>query len=206
MDFLVLYRYMTPVMYIDGDGTIPEWLKWTIGGIVIAGALVSVILTGGASVIDIGAFIGSMVGGGVGLISGISLDENGFHFDSNKASTGFMFGAITGVISGAIGAKIGAISKLGIFAQRSIMAGIDGDLSLGAYLGQSAIHGDKISLGGALISLGSGLFNFANPTGYKAFDAIWGPMMGAEIAWVYDLFSGLDRRFNASTKRLASSL
>lgn len=113
-----------------------------------------------------------------------------------------MFGSITGAISGAIGAKIGAIAKLGTYGQQAIMAGIDGTLSLGAYLGQAGIHGDRISLGGALISFGSGLFSFADPTGYKVFDAIWGPMMGAEIAWAYDLISGMDRKPNVATRRL----
>ena len=200
---LNLYAYCgnNPVMYSDPSGNMPEWLKWTIGGAVIVGALIAVIATGGAA-IAVGAFVGSLVGGGVGLISGVSFDENGFHFDSNKASTGFMLGSITGAISGAIGAKVGAMAKLGTFGQRAIMAGVDGTLSLGAYLGQAGIHGEKISLGGALISFSSGLFSFASSTGYKAFDAIWGPMMGAEIAWVYDLITGMDRRPNVATRRL----
>lgn len=47
------------------------------------------------------------------------------------------------IIGASIGAKIGGISKIGTFAQRSIMAGIDGSLSLGAYLGQAGLHGEK---------------------------------------------------------------
>ncbi len=202
---LNLYAYCgnNPVMYSDPSGNMPEWLKWTIGIGIIVGLGVATVLTGGAAAAILGsAFLGASVGGAVGIISGVSLDEDGFHFDSNKASTGFMLGSITGAISGAIGAKVGAIAKLGTYGQRAIMAGIDGTLSLGAYLGQAGIHGDKISLGGALISFGSGLFSFADPTGYKVFDAIWGPMMGAEIAWAYDLISGMGRKSNIATIRL----
>lgn len=199
---LNLYAYCrnNPVMYSDPSGNMPQWLKWTIGFGIILGLGIAALTIGGAVII--GASIGAIVGGSVGIIGGISFDENGFHFDSDKASTGFMFGTITGAVSGALGAKIGGISKIGTFAQRSIMAGIDGTLSLGAYLGQAGIHGDSISLGGALISFGSALFSFAEPTGYKVLDAIWGPIMGAEIAWVYDVFNKFNKNQNVSTVRL----
>ena len=186
---------MTPVMYSDISGTMPEWLKWTIGGVVIVGCLVAVIATGGAA-IAVGAFYGSFAGGAVGLINGVSFDEDELHFDSDKASTGFMFGSIVGAISGATSAQVG-VSKLGIYAQRSIMAGLNGSLSLGVYISKAAIDGDAISFSEAMIAFGSGLFSFADPTGYRMFDALWGPMMGAEIAWVYDLFSSLNS--NSST-------
>jgi len=157
-----MYAYCAnnPVMYSDITGYAPEWLKWTIGGIVIAGCLAAVILSGG-SAIAFGAFAGSMVGGITGLVNGISLDEDGFHFDSDKASTGFMLGSIVGAISGSIGVQVGATSKLGVFAQRSIMASVNGTLSLGAYISKAAIDGDSISFKGAMIALGSGLFSFA---------------------------------------------
>ncbi|MDX9691928.1 MAG: RHS repeat-associated core domain-containing protein, partial [Acholeplasmataceae bacterium] len=200
-----MYAYCAnnPVMYSDITGYAPEWLKWTIGGIVIAGCLAAVILTGG-SAIAIGALVGSSAGGVVGLINGISFDENGFHFDSDKASTGFMLGSFTGAISGSIGAQVGAMSKLGVLAQRSIMAGVNGTLSLGVYVSKAAIDGDNISLGGAMIALGSGVFSFADPTGYKVFDALWGPMMGAELGWTYDLLSSLGRNPNTATRILTS--
>lgn len=199
---LNLYAYCgnNPVMYLDPSGNMPQWLKWTIGFGIILGLGIAALTIGGAVII--GASIGAIVGGSVGIIGGISFDENGFHFDSDKASTGFMFGTITGAVSGALGAKIGGISKIGTFAQRSIMAGIDGSLSLGAYLGQAGPHGEQISLGGVLISIGSGLFSFAEPTGYKVFDAICGPIMGAEIAWVYDVFNKFYKNQNVSTVRL----
>ena len=197
---MYLSIYNTPVMYFDPSGNMPQWLKWTIGFGIILGLGIAALTIGGAVII--GASIGAIVGGSVGIIGGISFDENGFHFDSDKASTGFMFGTITGAVSGALGAKIGGISKIGTFAQRSIMAGIDGSLSLGAYLGQAGLHGEQISLGGVLISIGSGLFSFAEPTGYKVFDAIWGPIMGAEIAWVYDVFNKFNKNQNVSTVRL----
>lgn len=182
-------------MYSDISGYMPEWLKWTIGGAAIVGCLVAMVATGGAA-IAVGAFYGSFAGGAVGLINGVSFDEDGVHFDSDKASTGFMFGSIVGAISGLTGAQVGA-SKLGIYAQRSIMAGLNGSLSLGVYISKAAIDGDAISLGGAMIAFGSGLFSFAEPTGYRMFDALWGPMMGAEIAWAYDLLSSLNSYSNA---------
>ncbi|NLK12839.1 MAG: RHS repeat-associated core domain-containing protein [Candidatus Phytoplasma sp.] len=199
---LNLYAYCNnnPVMYLDFGGNMPEWMKWTIGVTVIVGSFVAAVATGGAS-LAVGTFVGSLVGGGVGLIGGFSFDENGFHFDSNKASTGFMLGSITGAISGSIGAKISPMSKLGTFGQRTIMAGVDGTLSLGGYLGQTVIHREKISLCGVLISFGSGLFSFAEPTGYKILDSIWGPMMGAEIAWAYDMLSGMNKRSNVAALR-----
>ena len=105
---LNLYAYCgnNPVMYSDPSGNMPEWLKWTIGIGIIVGLGVATVLTGGAAAAILGsAFLGASVGGAVGIISGVSLDEDGFHFDSNKASIGFMLGSITGAISGAIGAK-----------------------------------------------------------------------------------------------------
>ena len=195
-----MYAYCAnnPVMYSDITGYFPQWLKWTVGAGIIVGLGVIALTIGGPIVI--GALIGALVGAGVGFISGVSLDENGVSFDWDMAATGFMLGSITGAISGAVGAKFGLLSKSMTFAQRSIMAGVDGTLSLGAYLGKAAIHGDKVSLVGALIASGSGLFRFADPTGYKVFDALWGPIMGAELAWGYDLLSNLNRKQNIATR------
>lgn len=177
-------------MFLDSDGNFPTWLKWTIGAGIIVGLGIAAIAVGGT--IIVGSLVGASIGAGLGLVSGITLDNEGFKFDWDKAATGFMLGSITGAISGAIGAKIDTLSKFGTFAKQSITSGVDGVISLGAYFGQSAIHGERVSLGGALISLGSGLFSFADPSGSKVFDALWGPIMGAEIAWAYDMISSLN--------------
>ena len=116
-----LYSYClnNPVMCVDPTGHMPEWLKWLIGGIVIAGLAIATIATGGAAggvagFILAGAFKGAAIGavsGALvsGVIGGISSSINGDGFWSGFASgaaSGFMSGAIIGGITGAISSSI----------------------------------------------------------------------------------------------------
>lgn len=185
-------------MYYDPDGHMPQCVKWTIGGTLIAASIVLTIATGGAAAgpiaaavhtVATGAMIGSIASAAVGTVAGgITFDGGKFGWDWDNAATGFMLGSITGTISGAIG---GGLDLLGIEAEswlaRGIMAGVDSVLGLGSYFAQNAINHtmDNISFMGAAISFAGGLFSLSTPTD-KVFDAIWGATMGAEIAWLYD--------------------
>lgn len=196
---LNLYAYCNndPLNKYDPTGhfAMPTWLKWTIGAVVLVGTVVAAVATGGAA-LAVGAAVGAGVGAGLGLASGITLDENGgFSYDWDKAASGFMFGSITGAISGVAGAYFDEAIKAGSMLAKGAMALIDGTLSLGSYIGQTALdsHISDVTLGGVLISFGSGLFSFADRFG-GWLDDVWGPMMGAEIAWAYDLFTGKKRK------------
>ena len=176
----------------------PQLLKWAIGGTLIAASIALTIATGGAAAgtiaaavhtVATGAMIGSIASAAIGTVaSGITYDGEKFGWDWDNAATGFMLGSITGTISGAIG---GALDVGGIAAEswlaRGIMAGTDSVLGLGSYFAQNAINHtmDNVSFMGAAISFAGGLFSLGTPT-YKVFDAIWGPTMASEIAWVYD--------------------
>ncbi|MDE6047747.1 MAG: hypothetical protein K2F56_03865, partial [Anaeroplasmataceae bacterium] len=200
-----LYAYCrnNPINYVDPDGHMPWWAALLIGGSIIVGlAVASVFTAGTVGAIVSGALAGSIINGALGFASGITLDENGWSFDWDKAATGFMCGTITGAISGAVSAGIsngfsfaGHAFEKGSYAIRGIKAGVDGLLAMGSYMAQSAINGSEISVVGSLISLGTGLLNFADPMG-KIFDTIWIPTIGAEIAWGYDMISSAFKRKN----------
>ena len=108
-----------PVNESDPDGTMPNWLKWVIGGVVIVGLIVATFFTGGASAgvagfIVAGALKGAVIGavsGALvsGTIRGISsaIAGNGFWDGfADGAADGFMSGAIIGAITGAISSSI----------------------------------------------------------------------------------------------------
>lgn len=118
---LNLYCYCNndPVNYADPSGHMPEWAKWLIGGLVIAGLAIATIATGGAAggvagFILAGALKGAIIGavsGAVvsGTIGGISsaIAGNGFWSGfAAGAADGFMSGAIVGGITGAISSTI----------------------------------------------------------------------------------------------------
>ena len=197
---MLMSDYITPVMYSDITGNMPQLMKWAIGAVIIVG-LAALTLTVGGAILS-GALVGAFFGAGTGLISGISFDENGFSMDWDRAATGFMIGSIVGAISGSFGAQVKTLANLGTFAQRGIMVGANGTLSLGAYMAQAGINGDRVSLGGAAVALGTGLFSGASSTGNKMFDAFWGPMMSAEAGWTYDLLSSAIRKSNVATTGL----
>ena len=118
---LNLYAYCNnnPVMATDGTGTMPNWLKWLIGGVVIIGLGVAVVVTGGAAAgvagfIVAGAFKGAVIGalsGALvsGTIGGITSAVNGNGFWNgfiDGAADGFLSGAIIGGITGAISSSV----------------------------------------------------------------------------------------------------
>ena len=185
-------------MYADPSGHMPEWLKWTIGGTIIGASIILTILTGGAAAgtiaaavhtVATGVMIGSVSSATVGTIfSGITINQEGFGWSWDQASTGFMLGSITGTISGIFG---GVLDMIGVAAEsivsRVVMSGVDGILGLGSYLSQNLINHttNNISVLGAVVSVAGGLFDLCEPM-YKWFDAFWASTIAAEIALIYD--------------------
>ena len=127
---LNLYAYClnNPVNYYDPDGnwSMPNWLKWVIGGVVIVGLGIATAFTGGAAGVILGAaFYGALTGavsGALvsGVIGGISSAISGDGFWSgfaDGAADGFMSGAIIGGVTGAVTAGIniatGAVKIVG---------------------------------------------------------------------------------------------
>ena len=116
---LYAYCYNDPVNYVDPSGHMPNWIKWLIGGLVIAGLTIATIATGGAAggvagFILAGALKGAVLGavsGALvsGVISGISSTMTGDGFwdgFTTGAASGFMSGAILGGITGAISSAV----------------------------------------------------------------------------------------------------
>ena len=118
---LNLYTYCgdNPVMNTDVTGTMPNLLKWVIGGVVIVGLGIATIATGGAAAgvagfIVAGAFKGAVIGAISGaLVSGTiggitsTVAGNGFWSGfADGAADGFMSGAIVGGITGAISSSV----------------------------------------------------------------------------------------------------
>ncbi|HIW55835.1 MAG TPA: hypothetical protein H9686_02460, partial [Firmicutes bacterium] len=120
---LNLYSYClnNPISYYDPSGhlTLPNWLQWLLGGVVIVGLGIATIATGGAAAgvagfivtsafkgAVIGAVSGTLVSGTIsGVVSATSGDSfwNGF---VDGAANGFMYGAIIGGITGAISSGV----------------------------------------------------------------------------------------------------
>ena len=113
-----------PVMYLDSEGK--KWYHWAVGAAIIVGFGVLTFCTAGysiptmltamasifsttvapsaASALCAGAFIGSALIGGVGLIMGGALNIDGWSWES--ASKGFMIGSIIGAIIGGSWGKV----------------------------------------------------------------------------------------------------
>lgn len=89
------YRHMTPVMYIDRDGTSPQWWQWLISGAMIVGG-VAMMLTGVG-----GIFGGALLTAGVNsLISGYLSETSGDTYLSGWVSGGvggFIMGLTAGI-------------------------------------------------------------------------------------------------------------
>ena len=68
---LYAYCYNNPVNYTDSSGHMPDWAKWLIGGLVIAGLAIATIATGGAAG-GVAGFIlaGALKGAVIGAVSG----------------------------------------------------------------------------------------------------------------------------------------
>jgi len=124
---LYCYCLNNPISCVDPSGNLPQWAKWLIGGIVIAGLAIATIATGGAAG-GVAGFIlaGALKGAVVGAVSGALIDgtisgvtsaineENFWTGFAEGAAHGFMSGAVIGGITGAISssAQVYNASKL----------------------------------------------------------------------------------------------
>ena len=89
-----------------------KWAKLAVGVVVVGIAIASVVATGGASTIAIGAAVGaSATGAAVGVVNGIKTEKEGKGF-LEGFSDGFMKGAVVGAVVGAaVGGFVGTIAK-----------------------------------------------------------------------------------------------
>ena len=97
-----MYCNNNPVMYSDGDGTFPQWVKYLIGGAFILGGLAATVATGGAFLPALAATakavaISTAISAGIGAVAGgISSQSWKGAFDGllEGAANGFMWGGI----------------------------------------------------------------------------------------------------------------
>ena len=143
-----------PVNNFDPSGHIPQWLMWTIGGIILASSIALTIITAGAAAGTVAASIhaiatGAMVSGitsaTIGTLAGGLTYENGnAEWDWLGAAEGFMWGSVTGTISGATGTALsgvgGGLSSFGKIG-KLCYAGIQGLINSGISGGLTAIQG-----------------------------------------------------------------
>ncbi len=102
---LNLYAYCgnNPVMATDETGTMPNWLKWLIGGIAFIGAMALTILSGGS-------LAPVLIGMGVSIISGALIQGT-----INAVNGGsFWNGVATGAADGALWGGVLAFAGAGI--------------------------------------------------------------------------------------------
>ncbi len=129
---LNLYAYCAnnPVMAVDPEGTMPKWLRWLLGGLIIIAAVALSILTAGIGTVITGALgggvfatvLGGAVGGAIsGAVMGFGISvatqgiTNGFeNINWNQVGIGVLSGAIVGAVTGAItsGIKIAQAAKM----------------------------------------------------------------------------------------------
>ena len=119
---LNLYAYClnNPIMYTDETGTMPNWLKWLIGGIAFAGAVVLTVLSGGSlAPVFIGMGVSIVLGGLIdGTISAVRGGSFGDGF-ANGAADGAMWGGIFALCS----AAISFIKNLSLIRSRGVVIG-----------------------------------------------------------------------------------
>ena len=98
---LNLYAYCenNPVMYVDEEGNLAEWVYWLIGGLVIVGSIALTIATSGATA---PVLAGALIGGASGAFFGGADFSNGFSWDWENAAKGFAWGSVGGALSGAV--------------------------------------------------------------------------------------------------------
>lgn len=174
---LNLYAYClnNPVNTSDECGNIPNWLKWLIGGVIIAAAVVATVVTGGAAAgtiaaavhtIAVSALTTGAISAGIGFITGgINYStEKGFGWDWNSASEGFFEGALTGTTSGALS---GLFVGMNITTQILSNAIINGSITTikGIIKGNIDLHEIVISAGFGAIAGGLAVTNLG--VGFK---------------------------------------
>lgn len=119
---LNLYAYCNsnPIMSVDPDGTLPDWLAWLFTALIFVGFAVATVVTGGAA-LAVGGLIGATIGLGGSVISqGITngwdnIDPWQVLFDTGMGAVSGMFGAsgINAVESAICGATLGFVGSVG---------------------------------------------------------------------------------------------
>ena len=178
---LFTYCNNNPVMYSDGDGHMPEWLKWVIGGALIVGAVVLTIATAGlggaiaaglggsfAASVAGGAIVGGIIGAASGALinAGTQIINNGFS-DFSWSSVGL--GALSGMIAGAIaGGLFGGIqhaltpSKIAQAVSKLNQAEGQLSSSLKLFANVNVFNGTPFSGANIANALGTALGNYQN--------------------------------------------
>lgn len=115
---LNLYAYClnNPISYTDETGTMPNWLKWLIGGIAFIGAVALTFLSGGSlAPVFVGMGLSIVL---TGVAVGIASVVNGGDFFD-----GFVNGAADGALWGGISALGGALFRVAKILKNGIVIG-----------------------------------------------------------------------------------
>ncbi len=182
---LNLYSYClnNPINSIDDNGDIPNWLKWLIGGLIIATAAILTVVTAGgfaaAGAAIIGVFTGATAAGAAGFFAGVtvgaavggligafssgftSLINGGSFWDG--AADGFMWGAISGAISGGFSTfKFSGIGDIvNKFTNNAVGNKIhiigQSIISMSTYFARSAANGEQVTPLGVALSIFNGV-------------------------------------------------
>ena len=120
-------------MYDDPEGTMAEWLKWTLLGVGIAALIVASVFTfggaaGAASTIAAAVAVGGAISGGMTLIQQIAEDN----FDPGELGISLLCGEVYGLIVGFTGGAatpLSAISKIGLSGVESLLYSWNNDFS-----------------------------------------------------------------------------
>ena len=118
---LNLYAYCgnNPVMATDETGTMPNWLKWLIGGIAFIGAMALTILSGGS-------LAPVLIGMGVSIISGALIQGTINAVNGGSFWNGVATGAADGALWGGVLALGGSILRITKIARQVITIGKTG--------------------------------------------------------------------------------
>ena len=108
---LFAYCANNPVNRFDADGnwSMPNWLKVTVGAVAIAGLAVATVCTGGAAAVVCGAALsGAIAGGASGAVMGAIGGgiSGGWQGALDGACSGFMSGTLIGGVTGAASAGL----------------------------------------------------------------------------------------------------
>ena len=161
---LNLYAYCgnNPVMRIDENGN--AWWHWVIGALVVVSVAFATAVTAGTFALAlgisstvVGTLTSSVALSGI-LVGGLNLFvqwSSGLEMPNIKALTiNTALGGITGALSG--GANL-LITGTKIAAQLGKQVIVNIAISLGAYMIQSLINKNKLTVEGAVIAIGSGM-------------------------------------------------
>ncbi|MCL2751722.1 MAG: hypothetical protein FWE62_03085, partial [Firmicutes bacterium] len=179
----------------------PNWAKWTIGGVIIAGLIIATPLTGGLSGVVGGMMIGSLTSAAIGF--GVGLATGGW----NGAANGFFWGSITGAISGGLSAGFslpaGTAFTWGRFASQGA---INAMINFGVSMGESFIINGRWTLrdlAGAGISAVAGFLtgglgawidtSTALSKGWRHFAASAGLGFGLEVGEKVSTFFAVEQ-------------